>query len=110
MGCSFCENLIPVDKELKEIFQKLDKRYQEVFGKDGDENKDDNEEENTDLEGQLKIRKEKLTKLQQENKEITEEILKELNEEEKKLKQIYWLKKLIKCIRFMKQVQNQLSQ
>ena len=85
MGCSFCENLIPVDKELKEILEKLDKRYEEVFGKDGDENKDDNEEDNTDLEGQLKIRKEKLTKLQKENKEITEEVLKELNEEEKKI-------------------------
>jgi hypothetical protein len=89
MGCSFCQNIIPVDKEVKEILKKLDEKYEEKFGKDNDEDKDKDEDEDedkdTDLERQLKNRKDELTKLKQENKEITEEVLKNLNEKETKI-------------------------
>ena len=91
MGCSFCVRIIPVDKEVKEILKTLDEKYEEKFGKNNDEDKDkdededEDEDENTNLEVQLKKRKEELTKLKQENKEITEEILKKLNEEETKI-------------------------
>ena len=84
MGCSFCQNVVPLDKEVQEILNTLDKKFEEKFGKKDDEKKDEDEDEdeNTDLEQQIKRRREELTKLKQENKEITEEKLKKLNQKE----------------------------
>ena len=78
MGCSFCANFIPVEKEIKEILNTLDKNYEELKEKFVDKAKDIEEKRNQ----QLADRRKKLSELKAKNQEITEEILKGLNKDE----------------------------
>jgi len=77
MGCSFCPKMGP-DPEIVKILASLDEKYeeyQETFVKEVEEVK--KEQEN-----QLKERHDQLEQKKKENKEITEDFIKELNKKE----------------------------
>jgi hypothetical protein len=78
MGCSCCENLVPVDKEVKEILQTLDKNYEKLEENFVVKAKDIEDKRNKQLEN----RRKKLQELKDKNQEITKEILEDLNKKE----------------------------
>lgn len=81
MGCSFCENLIPVDQEVKDILKTLDKNYENLEKNFVEEAEKIEKERNK----QLEDRRNKLNELKKNNQEITEKVLKDLNNKEKEM-------------------------